>query len=308
MYSTIALRFLLIVLGMQIGMATVFAQAVQLPTTTGSYSSENRYVTGTRPGVVWVPNGIYYGPYYSGYIPPYYLSPYSITPSFNYNDAALGFGFQTTAPVYYSPMYSMPAFYSYPYTPLPNNELNSVVSSMSYRPNNAGYIPNRRPKKNSLANSQNQPDDGGVARGVEWIDDLVRQGAIEEALYACDRLIKSRETLPTGLYLRAGLLATAEAKSVEEIDAYFDLARQAGSPFDPRVLPGGSMRGYFRPRTAEAIDKHSLKILKDALNKPKPYTSYRTLATIATLDGQLRQAEKFADLATPDQEVPAGRK
>ncbi len=107
-----------------------------------------------------------------------------------------------------------------------------------------------------------------------------------------------RENLPSGVYLRAAVLAAADSQSSEIIVKYLSQAQAAGSKLSGSELPNGSIRAYLAKTPNKSLDTILNRIASQAMKIDKPSSELRALAGLLAMDGQTARSERFLKAAT----------
>jgi hypothetical protein len=132
---------------------------------------------------------------------------------------------------------------------------------------------------------------------------MVQQGGVEEGLQACEQLIRVRDGLPSEIHWRAAALAAVSGRDAREVTALIDNAEKAGDRFNPRQLPGGSLRAYLAKANITTLDQSLNRLAETAMTSDNPSPEYRVLSAMFALDSQPERARLF--LAAANDSIPA---
>ncbi len=241
-----------------------------------------------------------YRPYYTSYgyynslnyaVLPYTYSYHTYLPTWNtYSTYSVPIVRYPTSPC----VYPTTSFYSQPNCCEPQPIYNDCCSYVPASTNYSGYVPtviedSASPSQASppihleIRNQQPyQIDDQAswLDVAVDLIDDMVDQGALQEAEDACTQLLKVRKALPSEVVLRAGLLGLANGKSENEVASLFRLASHDGAvSIDATMLSARfTQRLASEHQVLETAIQNASKAILTRSNSPEPNAKFVSAA------------------------------
>lgn len=126
---------------------------------------------------------------------------------------------------------------------------------------------------------------------IQWTDTMVRDGDGKAALDACERMLEIRRGLPSGVYLRHGVLAALEGRDSTICAQSFIQAWQAGSRLSPKELPM-PLQDYVSSLSKEGLEKVLQSWAKQAVESDS-HESLFGVACLLQLDGQDDRAREY---------------
>jgi hypothetical protein len=207
-----------------------------------------------RPWIGYRPH-VYHRPlYYSSY----YVSPIYTTPIY-------------MAPIYTTPIYTTP-IYSAPIVPSCDPcEIPVCSSTPTYQ--DSIVDPQLQIQYSSSPTYQVASRSNWVDKAVDLIDDMVATGGYVEAEDACLQLIAVKNDLPADVYLRAGLLALQNGKSIESAADHFDHVQSLIGDRSMNDLLSKSFISSMQLQDNDALESHiqvaSKSLLEDVSSAAK---------------------------------------
>lgn len=123
------------------------------------------------------------------------------------------------------------------------------------------------------------------------IDEMVARNRSDEALRACEQLMRVRDDLPSGIYARAALLGAAAGRDASQLAAWID--RAGDMKAIAAALPGKSVRSYLKPTESARLDTGLNRLAAAALQNATATAELKVLAGLLAADGQSQRAALF---------------